>query len=128
MNQISLIARHVEEVEGAEEVGNRGNEDKEGAAAGATTGTVLGGIGGFLIGVGVLAIPGGGPILAAGVGISALASTLAVQELVQQQEILSVVITLVSLQTEQIQRQTNALERLANSVEKMTDFAAQSSQ
>ncbi|HEY9881248.1 MAG TPA: hypothetical protein V6D29_22525 [Leptolyngbyaceae cyanobacterium] len=43
MNQISLIACHVEEVEGAEEVGNRGSEAKEGAAAGATTGTVLGG-------------------------------------------------------------------------------------
>lgn len=77
MDQVSLIARHVEDVEGSENVGKRGNESKEGAAAGATTGTVLGGIGGFLVGVGVLAVPGVGPILAAGVGIPALASTLA---------------------------------------------------
>lgn len=77
MNRVSLIARHIEEVEGAEEVGNQGNEAKEGAAAGATAGTVLGGIGGFLVGAGVLAIPGVGPILAAGVGISELAATLA---------------------------------------------------
>lgn len=77
MDRVSLIARHVEDVEGSEEISGRGNEAKEGAAAGATTGTVLGGIGGFLVGVGVLAIPGVGPILAAGVGIPALASTLA---------------------------------------------------
>lgn len=77
MDRVSLIARHVEDVEGAEDVGKRGNEAKEGAAAGATAGTVLGGIGGFLVGVGVLAVPGVGPILAAGVGIPALASTLA---------------------------------------------------
>jgi len=77
MDRVSLIARHVDEVEGAEDVGKRGNEAKEGAAAGATAGTVLGGIGGFLVGVGVLAVPGVGPILAAGAGIPALASTLA---------------------------------------------------
>lgn len=77
MDRVSLIARHVEDVEGSEDVNKGGNEAKEGAAAGATTGTVLGGIGGFLVGVGVLAVPGVGPILAAGAGIPALASTLA---------------------------------------------------
>ncbi|MBD1996262.1 histidine kinase [Leptolyngbya sp. FACHB-541] len=78
MNRVSLIARHVEDVKGAEEVtDNQGNEASEGAGVGATTGTVLGGLTGFLIGVGVLAIPGVGPILAAGVEISALGSTLA---------------------------------------------------
>lgn len=78
MNRVSLIARHVEEVEGAEEVTERGgNEAQEGAGIGATTGTVLGGVGGFLVGVGLLAIPGVGPILAAGAEISALGSTLA---------------------------------------------------
>lgn len=76
MERVSLIARHVEDIEGAEEV-TEGNEAKEGAAAGATAGTVLGGLGGFLVGVGVLAIPGVGPLLAAGVGIPAFASTLA---------------------------------------------------
>lgn len=75
---ISLLAKHVENVEGAEELTDpQGNEAKEGAGIGATTGTVLGGIGGFLVGAGVLAIPGVGPVLAAGVGISEIAATLA---------------------------------------------------
>ncbi len=75
---ISLLARHVEDVKGAEEISDgKGNEAKEGAGIGAATGTVLGGIGGFLIGAGVLAIPGVGPVLAAGVGISEIAATLA---------------------------------------------------
>ncbi|MFW6296177.1 MAG: histidine kinase [Halothece sp.] len=78
MNRVSLIARHIEDVEGADEVTEKhGNEAKEGAAAGATAGTVLGGVGGFLVGVGLLAIPGIGPILAAGAEISAVASTFA---------------------------------------------------
>lgn len=38
----------------------------EGAAAGAVTGGVLGGLGGLLLGIGALAIPGVGPIIAAG--------------------------------------------------------------
>lgn len=76
--RISLLARHVEDVKGAEEISDgEGNEAKEGAGIGATTGTVLGGIGGFLIGAGVLAIPGVGPVLAAGAGISEIAATLA---------------------------------------------------
>jgi hypothetical protein len=78
MERVSLIARHVDDVEGADEVTEKhGNEAKEGAAAGATAGTVLGGVGGFLVGVGLLAIPGIGPLLAAGTEISAVASTLA---------------------------------------------------
>lgn len=76
MSKVSLIARDVDAVEGTEDI-NQGNEAKEGAAAGATTGTVLGGIGGFLVGVGLLAVPGVGPILAAGAEINALAATLA---------------------------------------------------
>lgn len=78
MDRVSLIARHIEDVKGADEVtDNVGNESAEGAGIGATTGTVLGGLGGLLVGLGVLAIPGVGPILAAGVEINALASTLA---------------------------------------------------
>lgn len=76
--RISLLARHVEDVKGAEEISDGdGNEAKEGAGIGATTGTVLGGVGGFLIGAGILAIPGVGPVLAAGAGISEIAATLA---------------------------------------------------
>lgn len=78
MERVSLIARHVDDVEGADEITEKhGNEAKEGAAAGATAGTVLGGLGGFLVGVGLLTIPGIGPLLAAGTEISALASTAA---------------------------------------------------
>lgn len=78
MDRVSLITRHIEDIEGGKEVTEQyGNEAKEGAAAGATAGTILGGVGGFLVGVGVLAIPGIGPLLAAGVGIPAFASTLA---------------------------------------------------
>ena len=78
MDNVSLLAKDLDGVEGAEEVTEKhGNEAPEGAGIGATTGTVLGGIGGFLIGAGVLAIPGVGPVLAAGVGISEIAATLA---------------------------------------------------
>lgn len=78
MDNVSLLARDLEGVEGADEVVEKdGNEAPEGAGIGATTGTVLGGIGGFLVGAGVLAIPGVGPVLAAGVGISEIAATLA---------------------------------------------------
>lgn len=77
MDRVSLLARNVDRVEGADELQDHGNEAKEGAGIGASTGTVLGGVTGFLIGVGLLAIPGVGPILAAGAEIATLGSTLA---------------------------------------------------
>jgi len=80
MDRVSLLARNLDNVEGADEIVHErteGNEAKEGAGIGATTGTLLGGVTGFLIGVGLLAIPGVGPILAAGAEIGALGSTLA---------------------------------------------------
>src|SRR5918998_1214930 len=43
-----------------------GTEVGEGAATGAVTGGVLGGIAGLLVGIGALATPGIGPVLAAG--------------------------------------------------------------
>ncbi|HUS14743.1 MAG TPA: DUF2382 domain-containing protein [Chloroflexia bacterium] len=43
-----------------------GTKAGEGAAAGATTGGLLGGLAGLLVGLGALAIPGIGPVLAAG--------------------------------------------------------------
>lgn len=45
----------------------------EGAAAGAGTGVVLGGAFGWLVGIGALAIPGVGPLIAAGPIMAALA-------------------------------------------------------
>ncbi|MGG6294665.1 signal transduction histidine kinase (STHK), LytS [Leptolyngbya sp. AN02str] len=77
-DRISLIGRHTDDLKGADEV-RKGQDNlaQEGAGIGASTGTILGGIGGFLVGAGVLAIPGVGPIFAAGVGISEIAATLA---------------------------------------------------
>ncbi|KAA0955621.1 general stress protein [Sporosarcina sp. ANT_H38] len=43
-----------------------GTHAADGAATGAATGGVLGGLGGVLLGIGALAIPGVGPIIAAG--------------------------------------------------------------
>ncbi|HTC48160.1 MAG TPA: general stress protein [Candidatus Aquilonibacter sp.] len=45
----------------------------EGTAAGATTGVVIGGVLGWLVGIGALAIPGVGPFIAAGPIMAALA-------------------------------------------------------
>jgi len=54
---------------------DRGSRAGEGAATGAVGGTVVGGVIGLLVGVGALAIPGIGPVLAAGPIAAALGST-----------------------------------------------------
>lgn len=76
MNQVSLIAKdnnaHVPGVDRG-----TGNKADEGAKAGAATGGVLGGLGGLLVGLGALAIPGIGPVIAGGAAATALATTLA---------------------------------------------------
>jgi uncharacterized protein (TIGR02271 family) len=51
----------------------KGEEIGEGALGGAGIGAVVGGLGGLLVGLGALAIPGIGPVLAAGPLITALA-------------------------------------------------------
>jgi hypothetical protein len=59
---------------GSKSIGaEKGTKAPEGAAAGATTGVVLGGGLGLLIGIGALAIPGLGPFIAAGPIMAALA-------------------------------------------------------
>ncbi|UXN66309.1 hypothetical protein N8E89_24395 (plasmid) [Phyllobacterium sp. A18/5-2] len=59
----------------------RGETDKtyagEGAATGAGVGAVVGGAGGLLAGIGMLAIPGVGPVVAAGWLVSTLAGAAA---------------------------------------------------
>lgn len=52
---------------------DKGTKAPEGAAAGVTTGGVIGGTLGLLAGIGVLAIPGIGPFIAAGPIVTALA-------------------------------------------------------
>ena len=51
-----------------------GTQGAEGATAGAVGGGVLGGVVGLLAGIGALAIPGIGPVLAAGPLVAALGS------------------------------------------------------
>ena len=51
----------------------RGDEQTRGAVIGAGAGAALGGLGGLLVGLGALAIPGVGPIIAAGPLLTALA-------------------------------------------------------
>ena len=59
---------------GARQIGTeKATKAPEGTAAGATTGAVLGGALGVLAGVGALAIPGVGPLIAAGPIMAALA-------------------------------------------------------
>ena len=65
---ISILARHVEEGKATPS----GNQAAEGAGIGAAIGLVFGGVGGLLVGLGALAIPGIGPIVAAGPLIAAL--------------------------------------------------------
>lgn len=61
---ISVIGKNNEEVEDINDA--TGTKTEEGLAAGAATGGVLGGLTGLLAGIGALAIPGIGPIVAAG--------------------------------------------------------------
>jgi hypothetical protein len=76
MNQVSLVGR---DTPGEPHVGNVADRTKtdEGAKAGAGTGAALGGLGGLLVGLGALAIPGIGPVLAGGALATALATTAA---------------------------------------------------
>ncbi|KOP24423.1 signal transduction histidine kinase LytS [Hapalosiphon sp. MRB220] len=82
MNRVSVLAKDTdrnEQIGGANvrdqsDMKDRGdNEAQEGAGIGAVTGTVLGGIGGLLVGLEALIVPGVGPFLAAGT----IATTLA---------------------------------------------------
>ncbi|OWA37838.1 hypothetical protein B9G55_07325 [Saccharibacillus sp. O16] len=70
-DEISVVAKDRNDLRAIDE--ETGTKAPEGLAAGAATGGVLGGVTGLLAGVGALAIPGIGPILAAG----PLAATLA---------------------------------------------------
>lgn len=81
MERVSVIAKDSDEISGVETGLDQekavGNHADDGAATGALTGGAIGGIGGLLVGLGVLAIPGIGPILLAGAEATAIATTLA---------------------------------------------------
>jgi hypothetical protein len=84
MDRVSVIAKHADrddDLAGAD-VSNRvgaktGNKAGQSAAAGAATGGALGGLGGLLVGLGTLAIPGVGPVIAGGAAATALSTALA---------------------------------------------------
>jgi len=70
-DDISVVAKDRDEVKTVN--AETGTKTEEGLAAGAATGGILGGTAGLLAGIGALAIPGIGPVLAAG----PIAATLA---------------------------------------------------
>ncbi|MCK6207973.1 general stress protein [Bacillus infantis] len=63
-NDISVVGKNDDDVEAVTE--QTGTKAEEGLAAGAAAGGTLGGLAGLLAGAGALAIPGIGPVLAAG--------------------------------------------------------------
>lgn len=63
-DEISVVTQDRDELKAIRE--ETGTKAPEGVAAGAATGGLLGGVAGLLAGIGALAIPGIGPILAAG--------------------------------------------------------------
>lgn len=76
MDRVSILAKnadHHDQIAGADVKDRGDNEAQEGAGIGAVAGTVLGGVGGLLVGLEALIIPGVGPFLAAGT----IATTLA---------------------------------------------------
>lgn len=80
MDRVSVIAQDADpgdELAGADVSDRVTEETKEGAATGAVTGTALGGLAGLLVGLGALAIPGAGPLIAAGTIGTTLATTAA---------------------------------------------------
>src|ERR1700676_1515682 len=71
---ISDISVLVPETLGNKDMGTeKATKAPEGATAGATSGAVLGGALGLLAGIGALALPGGGPLIAAGPIMATLA-------------------------------------------------------
>ena len=71
-DQVSVVAKDTRETQTMVEGSDMAGAETSGAATGALLGGLTGGIAGWLVGIGALAIPGIGPIVAAG----ALATTL----------------------------------------------------
>ncbi len=79
-NEISVIAKNRESLDRIDDATNinvEGNEDFDKAASGAVIGGALGGIGALLVELGVFAIPGVGPFVAAGPIAATLAGLVA---------------------------------------------------
>ena len=82
MDQISVIGKNVDEnsdmagAQQGEHLSDLDNRASEGAAKGAASGGTVGGLTGLLVGLGLVAIPGIGPVMLAGAAATALATTL----------------------------------------------------
>lgn len=79
MHNVSIIGKNTGgngQIAGVVNKLDTGNKADEGAKAGAVTGGALGGLGGLLVGLGALAIPGVGPVLLGGAAATALATAL----------------------------------------------------
>ncbi len=80
MNRVSVIAKDADskgDIAGIDVHDSADNKSDEGATKGALTGGTLGGLTGLLVGLGLVAIPGIGPIMLAGASATAIATTLA---------------------------------------------------
>jgi uncharacterized protein (TIGR02271 family) len=80
MDRVSVVAKDStrnETIAGADVRDRTDNKADDGAKVGALSGGALGGLGGLLVGIGALAIPGIGPIMLAGAAATALATTVA---------------------------------------------------
>jgi uncharacterized membrane protein len=78
MDQVNVVNKNADgdEIAGVDVSNKAGNKADDGAVTGAVTGGALGGIGGLLVGLGALAIPGIGPVMLAGATATAIATTL----------------------------------------------------
>lgn len=84
MSMVSVVAQDLDRnssvagAEGSDRLSDLGHDNKadEGLAKGAATGGAVGGLTGLLVGLGMIAIPGVGPVMLAGAGATALATTL----------------------------------------------------
>jgi hypothetical protein len=86
MNEVSIIAKEPERLEQSNRIGETRVQElaetktthiDEGAKTGAAAGGAIGGLTGLLVGLGILAIPGVGPVMLAGAAATAIATTLA---------------------------------------------------
>src|SRR4051812_49320872 len=65
-NDVSVVAKDTRETQTMVEGSDMAGAETSGAATGALLGGLTGGLAGWLVGIGALAIPGIGPIVAAG--------------------------------------------------------------
>lgn len=79
MDRVSIVGKDTDRSKkfmGADVRDHHGNKADDGAKAGAVTGGTVGGVTGLLVGLGLLAIPGIGPVMLAGAAGTALATAL----------------------------------------------------